>query len=66
MNNEGLKWVILMFVLRCVCGEELYCSGEEDATEAWQCEACGRWYDYFGYEIPSPAKQPPFYEDGAQ
>ena len=47
-----------MFILKCECGNELFCSGEEDENEAWQCEECGRWYDYFGYEIPVPGSTP--------
>lgn len=45
-----------MFILKCECGNELYCSNEESRT-AWQCEACGRWYDMFGCVIAPPADE---------
>lgn len=37
----------MMFILNCVCGNEVF-GDEEDAAAAWQCEKCGRWLDYFG------------------
>ncbi len=42
-----------MFIMRCSCGNEMYCSNEESRT-AWQCETCGQWYDMFGYAVEQP------------
>ncbi|MBS5143886.1 MAG: hypothetical protein KHY89_00020 [Butyricicoccus pullicaecorum] len=42
-----------MFIMHCSCGNEMYCSNEESRT-AWQCEACGQWYDMFGYVVEPP------------
>lgn len=42
-----------MFIMRCSCGNEMYCSNEESRT-AWQCEECGTWYDMFGYVVTPP------------
>ncbi|MCF2670292.1 MAG: hypothetical protein MR451_06880 [Clostridiales bacterium] len=42
-----------MFILKCPCGNELYCSNEESRT-AWQCDVCGQWLDMFGFPADKP------------
>ncbi len=27
---------------------------DETATTAWQCDKCGKWYDFFGVEVVPP------------
>ncbi|MCI8855511.1 MAG: hypothetical protein HFH26_03060 [Clostridiaceae bacterium] len=39
-----------MFILTCTCGNEIF-GDEEDAAAAWQCDQCGKWFDYFGCEV---------------
>ena len=46
-----------MFIIRCTCGNEIYASNEETRT-AWQCDACGKWYDMFGYPAPPEPELP--------
>ncbi|WP_373164711.1 hypothetical protein [Agathobaculum sp. Marseille-P7918] len=38
-----------MTILTCECGNEIYIMDETQAT-AWQCDACGQWYDFFWCE----------------
>ncbi len=45
-----------MTILNCDCGNEIYIMDETAAT-AWQCEACGQWYDFFGVKLRGPQNQ---------
>ena len=47
-----------MTILNCECGNEIFIMDETEAT-AWQCEQCGRWYDFFGVKVPDPASVQP-------
>lgn len=47
------KAVIVVFILKCACGNELYCSNEQSRT-MWSCDVCGQWYDMFGYPVIPP------------
>ena len=47
-----------MTILTCECGNEIYIMDETEAT-AWQCDACGQWYDFFGVNVPSPGQNEP-------
>ena len=47
-----------MTILNCECGNEIYIMDETAAT-AWQCDACGQWYDFFGVKVPDPATVKP-------
>ena len=47
-----------MTILTCECGNEIYIMDETEAT-AWQCDACGQWYDFFGVKVPSPGQNEP-------
>lgn len=48
----------LMTILTCECGNEIYIMDETEAT-AWQCDACGQWYDFFGVKVaPSEQNEP--------
>jgi len=42
-----------MTILNCPCGNEIYIMYETEAT-AWQCDKCGKWFDFFGVEVPPP------------
>ena len=42
-----------MTILACECGNEIYIMDETEAT-AWQCDACGQWYDFFGVKVVPP------------
>lgn len=42
-----------MTILTCECGNEIYIMDETEAT-AWQCDACGQWYDLFGNRLRRP------------
>ena len=45
-----------MTILTCACGNEIYIMDETAAT-AWQCDACGQWYDFFGVKVPPPGEK---------
>lgn len=47
-----------MTILQCDCGNEIYIMDETDAS-AWQCEACGQWYDFFGCKVGPPQEKAP-------
>lgn len=47
-----------MFILNCICGNEIF-GDEEDDCAAWQCDACGKWFNYFGQEVPPPGQRAP-------
>lgn len=42
-----------MTILNCDCGYEIFIMDEEQA-DAWQCDQCGKWYDFFGCEVKPP------------
>lgn len=42
-----------MTIINCVCGYEIFIMDEEQA-DAWQCDQCGKWYDFFGCEVKAP------------
>lgn len=44
-----------MFILTCTCGNEIF-GDEEDSAAAWQCDQCGKWFDYFGHEVVDKAR----------
>lgn len=44
-----------MTILTCECGNEIYIMDETGAT-AWQCDACGQWYDFFGVKVAPPGQ----------
>lgn len=46
-----------MTILTCKCGNEIYIMDETSET-AWQCDACGQWYDFFGVPVPPPDQKP--------
>ncbi len=45
-----------MMIVMCACGNEIYASDVE-STLAWQCDACGRWCNVFGQEVPNPEEE---------
>ena len=47
-----------MTILTCECGNEIYIMDETEAT-AWQCDACGEWYDFFGIKVVPPDQRKP-------
>ena len=47
-----------MTILTCECGNEIYIMDETEAT-AWQCDACGQWYDFFGVKVAPPGQTEP-------
>lgn len=48
-----------MTILQCDCGQEIYIMDEREAT-AWQCDACGQWYNLFQQKVAPPqAEQKP-------
>lgn len=55
---EGVisKGVSCMTILACECGNEIYIMDETEAT-AWQCDACGQWYDFFGVKVVPPQER---------
>lgn len=30
---------------------------DETEATAWQCDACGQWYDFFGVKVTPPAQR---------
>lgn len=40
-------------ILQCDCGEEIFIFDEGEAT-AWQCDACGQWYNLFQQKVAPP------------
>ena len=47
-----------MTILTCECGNEIHIMDETGAT-AWQCDACGQWYDFFGVKVAPPGQTEP-------
>ena len=45
--------VVILFIIRCTCGEEVYCANELVRT-AWKCTECGQWLDSCGYPVREP------------
>ncbi len=45
-----------LFIITCTCGNEVY-GDEEDERQAWQCEGCGKWWDFFANEITAQQAQ---------
>lgn len=39
----------------CSCGEEIYIDGN-GYYGAWECPACGKWYNAFGQELLPPER----------
>ena len=53
-----------MFIIECDCGNELYISSGDDRS-AWQCDACGKWLNFFGQEVrpPQEAREQALFKD---
>ena len=45
-----------MTIIKCKCGNEIYVMDETKAN-AWQCDVCGDWYDFFGVKVAPPAER---------